>query len=438
MDTAKAQNNMEADTKVRARMLQLVFGGIFCLLGNLLQANDCSLTPSVLVTDEETDLVLCTEQAYDKLQFKPGKRAELVYTQALKRCAVNDRRHGFHVVLKGTRPGSTKFSVEDSDGHLLCQSKLRIRRARALAELEWLNSMPASEAEYVDVEGIRTRYFDEGTGRAIVLVHGGQAGGANNSAQKWEQNFHKLAKSFRVIALDRLAQAGTDNLPSPEDYADYFALDAKHLENFIEILGLSDVTLVGHSQGGWPVTRVALDRPDLVSCVVNVDTVMVPDDPTLMREALSFLMYTARIVDPPTGPTVHSARRSMALRYPSGNNITREKAQRVVDQYQLPKTAEAREAMKALRMTPLHPSFKALKKQAYAEIATNALRVPSVVIWGELDPQVPLGLGKQFNDVLLDNGVSSNFVIIQGAGHAPFIEFPRAFNRLVVKSCQLE
>ena len=29
------------------------------------------------------------------------------------------------------------------------------------------------EAKYVDVDGIRTRYFDGGTGEAIVLVHGG-------------------------------------------------------------------------------------------------------------------------------------------------------------------------------------------------------------------------------------------------------------------------
>lgn len=29
-------------------------------------------------------------------------------------------------------------------------------------------------AKFVDVDGIRTRYFDGGAGEALVLVHGGQ------------------------------------------------------------------------------------------------------------------------------------------------------------------------------------------------------------------------------------------------------------------------
>ncbi len=417
---------------------QLLCAGLLLLLGNALQAAECNLTPRIIYVGEETDVVLCTEEKFPELLASPGKKAQLVYKQALRRCAVDDKRPGMHIVLKGRQRGRTSVRVENRDGDLICETEISVKKAAPRAKSEWLNAMPLEEAQYIEVSGIRTRYFDKGAGRTIVLVHGGQAGGANNSAQKWEQNFYSLTKSFRVIALDRLAQAGTDNLAKPDDYANYFSLDAMHLENFIEALALRDVTLVGHSQGGWPATRVALDRPDLVSCLVNVDTVMVPDDPALMRDALAFLMYTARVVDPPTGPTAHSARRSMALRYPSGNNITHEKAQRVVDQYRLPKTTAAREAMQALRMTPLHPSFRALKEEAYADIAANRLQVSSVIVWGELDPQVPLGLGEQFNNMLLDSGANSELVIIDGAGHAPFVEFPRQFNQLLVEKCKLD
>src|SRR5262249_3846144 len=154
---------------------------------------------------------------------------------------------------------------------------LPLAPARVVREPDWVGSMPEATVKVVDVGGIRTRYFERGDGPPLVLVHGGQSGGYNNHARKWESVFPGLAKTFRVIARDSLGQGGTDNLP-PGDYPNYYALDALHLEHFIEALGLRNVTLVGHSQGGWPVMRVALNRPDLISCLVNVGSVLVPDD----------------------------------------------------------------------------------------------------------------------------------------------------------------
>lgn len=401
-------------------------------------AGTCDLAGAPLFAGEETDFTLCGDELPAEVSIAAGKPSLLsvVYVQPLQRCGVDDKRRGFHIVLNALSGGETDLQISDvASGDLHCRSNLRIQPARERVAPAWLNAMPLADGRYITVNGIRTRYFEKGSGPVLILVHGGQAGGANNSAQKWEQNFDALSRHFRVIALDRLAQGGTDNLPAAGDYATYFAEDAKHLEGFIAELDVKDVTLVGHSQGGWAVTSVALKRPDMVSCLVNVDTVMVPDDDELMREALAFILYTSRFVDPPTGPTVHSARRSMALRYPSGNNITAAKAQRVVDQFRAAKTAVAREGMAALRMNPLHPSFKALKQIAFDEIDAGKLRARSLVIWGEQDPQVPLGLGQRFNDFLAAANVDTRFAVIEGAGHAPFVEFPEEFNRLIVSHC---
>jgi 2-hydroxy-6-oxonona-2,4-dienedioate hydrolase len=398
----------------------------------------CDFSGGPLFVGQDTDFVLCGNELPDAIEIATGDSAiaRAVYLQPLRRCDVNDKRRGFHVVLNSRQSGETDLQVVDAAmGSGVCSTDVVALPDRNSGEPIWLNSMPESAARYIDVKGIKTRYFDSGSGPALVLVHGGQAGGANNSAQKWEQNFPGLTRTFRVIALDRLAQAGTDNLSTPEEYADYFSLDAQHLEDFILALGLQDVSLVGHSQGGWPVTRVALKRPDLVTCVVNVDSVMVPDNLELMREALSFIIYTASFVDPPSGPTVHSTRRAMAMRYPTGRNITADKTQRVVDQYQMTKTVKANKNMSALRMTPQNPTFKQLRDQAYAEIAAGKFQARSLVVWGELDPQVPLGLGQEFNQLLLDANVDTRLAVIDGAGHAPFVEFPDEFNDLVVSYC---
>lgn len=409
---------------------------VFLLCVGTASAADCELLPVSWYAGEDTDLIVCADAlpvSTRATSASPG--LALVYQQPLKRCDVNDRRPGMHLVVRAQTTGSHFIALKDEANAEVCSLAAEATDPRPSPDYPWLDAMPVAEARYVEVGGIRTRYFEQGEGRPLVLVHGGQAGGANNSAQKWEQNFAGLAETHRVIALDRLAQAGTDNLPVEADYADYFARDAEHLKAFLSELDLRDAILVGHSQGGWPVTRAALDMPERVGCVVNVDTVMVPDNRELMSEALAFLMYESRMLHPASGPTVHSARRGMALRYPSGNNITAAKAQRVVDQYNDPKTMAARNGMKAARMTPLHPSFVMLRDAAFDNIAAGKLTSRSVVIWGELDPQVPLAMGREFERLLAEAGTDNTTIVIDGAGHAPFIEFPDAFNRAVLQAC---
>ena len=400
-------------------------------------AEPCGFADTVIREAEVKDFFLCGAELPETIRIRSGGGVTLEYLRSLEKCAPGDDRPGFHLALKAHQgDGQAEVGFLDpSTGSAICQSTVTFSPKRDLPQPAWLDAMPPDAARTIDVNGIATRYFDLGEGAPLLLVHGGQAGGSNNSAEKWEQNVQGLAEHFRVIALDRLAQAGTANLPLAEDYADYFARDAEHLEAFVVALDLSGVTLVGHSQGGWPVTALALNRPELVNCLVNVDTVMVPDDMTLMRQALSFLIYESGFVHPPEGPTFYSVRRSIALRSPSGNNITREKAQRVVDQFNSPKTRIARDHMAAARMTPLHPSFQALKQQAYDRIEAGGLRARNLVIWGGKDPQVPLGLGEQFNSMLAAAGVSTSLEVIRDAGHAPFVEFPDAFNNLLIDYC---
>lgn len=401
-------------------------------------AEPCGIANTLIRETEIDDLLLCGAELPETVQIQfAGDGVTLEYLRSLEKCAPDDDRRGFHIALKANQ-GNGQVEAEfldPSTGSSVCRSTITLLPKRDMPEPAWLNAMPPDAASVIDVQGIATRYFDFGEGPPLLLVHGGQAGGSNNSAEKWEQNVQGLSEHFRVIALDRLAQAGTANLPLAEDYADYFARDAEHLEAFVVALDLSGLTLVGHSQGGWPVTALALNRPELVDCLVNVDTVMVPDDMTLMRQALSFLMYESGFVHPPEGPTFYSVRRSIALRSPSGNNITPEKAQRVVDQFNSPKTRIARDHMAAARMTPLHPSFRALKQDAYDRIAAGGLDARSLVIWGGKDPQVPLGLGAQFNEMLAAAGVSTTLEVIRDAGHAPFVEFPDVFNDLVIDYC---
>ena len=90
-----------------------------------------------------------------------------------------------------------------------------------VANWNWLIADQGSsmgESKFVDVNGIRTRYFEAGQGEAMVLVHGAQFGRAAGASHNWMPIFPSLAKHFHVYALDKLGMGLTDNPKSDEGY----------------------------------------------------------------------------------------------------------------------------------------------------------------------------------------------------------------------------
>ena len=126
--------------------------------------------------------------------------------------------------------------------------------------------------KWVDVDGIRTRYFEAGSGRRVVLVHGGtkgdSSGGAN--AEDFHLNFAELAKKFHVISVDRLGQGYTDNPKRDEDWT--MAAAVRHFTGFLKALEKGPYNVVGHSRGGYVVARTTLDHPRLIESCIMIDS----------------------------------------------------------------------------------------------------------------------------------------------------------------------
>lgn len=112
-------------------------------------------------------------------------------------------------------------------------------------------SLQAYGERWIDVGRIRTRYFQAGDGEPMVLIHGGAFGdktGAAN-AEDWDRNFPVLAKTCRVISIDRLGQGLTDLPPGDEAYT--MAAAVAHAVGLLEALGEGPYHVVGHSRGGY-------------------------------------------------------------------------------------------------------------------------------------------------------------------------------------------
>ena len=71
-------------------------------------------------------------------------------------------------------------------------------------------------AKFVDVNGVKARYYEAGQGEPMMLIHGGSTGGSS-TANVWSRNVAGLAKRFHVFAVDRLG-SGLSGNPSNGDY----------------------------------------------------------------------------------------------------------------------------------------------------------------------------------------------------------------------------
>jgi haloalkane dehalogenase len=109
-------------------------------------------------------------------------------------------------------------------------------------------------SRYVDIEGTRVHYIDEGTGPVVMFLHGLPA---------WSFLYRDVIKGlrgrFRVIALDLPGFGLSSSRPG---YSFSVVEHAKVVEQFILALDLHDVTLGVHDSGGAIGFGVAGRNPE--------------------------------------------------------------------------------------------------------------------------------------------------------------------------------
>lgn len=79
-----------------------------------------------------------------------------------------------------------------------------------------------------------------------------------------------LSKRFRVIAPDGLGAGMTDNPLRDEDYNMQGMV--KHLLEFIEVMDLGQIHLMGQSTGGAIVFLAAVEKPEIIETLIIVNS----------------------------------------------------------------------------------------------------------------------------------------------------------------------
>lgn len=118
--------------------------------------------------------------------------------------------------------------------------------------------MPWSSVNAVDLF-----YTDEGEGLPILLVHGWGC-----DSNDWVFQIDRLATTYRVVAVDLRGHGrSTARAAGGNTVAQY----ARDLAGLLSNLGIDSAVVMGHSLGGVVATVLAVEYPELVRAVVNVD-----------------------------------------------------------------------------------------------------------------------------------------------------------------------
>jgi pimeloyl-ACP methyl ester carboxylesterase len=123
-------------------------------------------------------------------------------------------------------------------------------------------------SRFVDVDGVRVHYVDEGSGDPVVLLHASYL-----SLHSWNALAAQLADRYRVIRLD-LSGAGLTGSDPTGGYG--IERNIELVRGVLASLGLERVALVGTSSGGVAAFRHAARFPEQVSRLVLINSAGMP------------------------------------------------------------------------------------------------------------------------------------------------------------------
>jgi 2-hydroxy-6-oxonona-2,4-dienedioate hydrolase len=279
--------------------------------------------------------------------------------------------------------------------------------------------------KFIDVDGIRTRYFEKGDGPVVVLFHGGLFGSndAADCAEDWGLNFDGLAKWFHVYAVDKIGQGHTDNPKTDADYT--MSTVVQHAYGFLKALNLRNVHAVGHSRGAYLVARLTLEHPELFRSCILADTNTLA--PGISKNEMV-------MANPPLPRLSRESQRWVLQRYSFAfEHITEEWLEAMMRIAALQKYQEAVTKMEntGLRTIRFLPHLARQKDETLGWIRERGLAKPTLLVWGYNDPTATLDQGQALFDLLARSTPDSRMQVFNRAGHFTYREHPVEFNELL-------
>ena len=255
----------------------------------------------------------------------------------------------------------------------------------------------------IPVFSYKIHYLEAGRGTPVILLHGSGGEGA-----RWMPTIKGLASEFRVIAPDQIGWGASDK-PMTIYHGGVFA---EFLARFMKEIGLPKAALIGQSMGAGVALQMAVKYPRMVERIVLVNGggFTSPNDPPRAGAT----DWHARQIS--NAGTLAESREYLEKMYYNHSLITDQQVEdNLILRLRSAYTAESVQIANARGLGGI------------TEEQARAIKTPTLLVWGANDKLSPPVNADKLNAAI----AGSRKVLIDKAGHYPFIEHPDQFNQAV-------
>lgn len=262
-----------------------------------------------------------------------------------------------------------------------------------------------------EVGGVPTRYYHEGSGPPLLLLHG-----VGVTADTWLRNIDPLARDFTVYAPDLLdnGHTGRGNYTGgpPQPHM------IEHLAAFADHLGLDEFAVCGSSFGGLLAALLHLRMPERVTRLILLSSGTLFNSEEELARTLteSYANGMSAIAD----PSWESCRQRMERIVYDPATVPPEMIFAQLTLYAMPGQREAYERrMKGLMDIEACRPFRVADR--LEEIAA-----PVLMIWGRDDPRAVMARAEDAAARIPD----ADLVVFERCKHHPHVEQAERFIEL--------
>jgi pimeloyl-ACP methyl ester carboxylesterase len=281
----------------------------------------------------------------------------------------------------------------------------------------WMDVDWREHQRWVTVGGRAMNVIDlgpEDPAGTIVWIHG-----LSGSWQNWLENLPAFARTHRCIAMD-LPGFGASEMPAGKISISGYAAAVDEL---LRTLGVDRAVVVGNSMGGFIGAELAIRFGTWVEKLVLVSAAGLSIEHQRNETLLRGLRVVGNVVTMGAGwlasksdmlasrPRSRRAMFNIVAAHPG-----RLPAPLVAEQLRGSGKPGFIDALDAMTDYPI--------RDRLGEIAA-----PTLVVWGEDDPLVPVRDAWEFGELIPDARV----VVYEDTGHVAMLERPEAFNALVAE-----
>jgi 4,5:9,10-diseco-3-hydroxy-5,9,17-trioxoandrosta-1(10),2-diene-4-oate hydrolase len=273
--------------------------------------------------------------------------------------------------------------------------------------------LPADQ--YIQVDGIKTRYWALGEqGPPVLFIHG--QGGA---IDYWYRNVFAIAQHHQVYALDWVGSGKTDKPQKTYNLDDL----SQFIVRFMDAIGLSHASLIAGSVGGILALKIALQFPEKVDKLVLIGIGGLGKEVAFPTRLTSLPGVGELLNHPSPGAAKFMMQQCVYDPVPYLNDsefmdlVLRNMSSEIL-QFQT-------------RTFRTMGNFFGIKSEIWQPIRDQLSKIqsPTLIMWGKQDRAFPVSHA----EVAANSISNAKLQLFDQCGHLPYLEYADKFNRAVIE-----